>query len=188
MNSDINNESIGNLPRRKLLKGMVAGGSGLSALVIVPERWTRPIVNSVILPAHAATSIASVPESCAHETATIEELDEDGLDDIFIVYDGEVFCDIKFGDVSEGTETDPDTVIVIDADPDDADDAWDGDDPVGSNWVKTGQNYNDFDNPNGTYYTEVQRKDNSNARFRVSFRVNISGNSMTVDNVVITAI
>jgi len=186
MKIDTKNESINNLPRRKLLKGMVAGGGGLTAVVATPERWTRPIVGSVILPAHAAISIVSVPESCVHNSTTIEELDEDGRDDIFIIYDGEVACDILIGDVSEGTQIRPDTVIVIDADP--PDDDWDGDDDIGSNWVKTGQDYNEFDNPNGTYNIEVARKDNSNARFRVSFRVNISGNSMTVDNVVITAI
>jgi hypothetical protein len=189
MKIDTNNESIQNLPRRKLLKGMVAGGSGVSALVVIPERWTSPIVNSVILPAHAETSIL-VPESCEHSSTTIDPLVEEGLDDILIVYDGATSCDIVTGDVAEDTQTPPDTVIVIDADPED-DLLWDGSNDQGSNWTKTGGNFNDFDNSNGTYYIEVQRAGDSSAKFRVSFRVRIEENgtvSMTVDNIVITAI
>ncbi len=189
MKSNTNNESIQNLPRRTLLKGMVAGGSGVSALVVIPERWTSPIVNSVILPAHAATSIF-VPESCEHSSTTIDPLEEDGLDDILIIYDGATSCDIVTGDVAQGTQTPPDTVIVIDADPE-SDLLWDGDDDQGSNWTKTGGNYSGKDNSNGTYYIEVQRVGDPNAMFRVSFRVTIEENgttSMTVDNIVITAI
>jgi len=39
--------------RRKVLLSMVAGGSGLAAL---PQRWSRPLIDSVIIPAHAQTT------------------------------------------------------------------------------------------------------------------------------------
>ncbi|MCP4008134.1 MAG: hypothetical protein GY726_01315 [Proteobacteria bacterium] len=41
--------------RRKLLKGVFAG-SGAIAAGAVPGKWTKPVVESVLLPAHAATT------------------------------------------------------------------------------------------------------------------------------------
>lgn len=49
--------------RRKLLKTVAAGGSALS-LITLPGRWSKPVVASVILPAHAQTSQAPVSKAC----------------------------------------------------------------------------------------------------------------------------
>ena len=43
--------------RRRILQVALGGGS-LSPLVL-PERWVKPVVRSVIVPAHAATSPAA---------------------------------------------------------------------------------------------------------------------------------
>jgi hypothetical protein len=43
--------------RRRLLKSALLGGGALGvAQFLVPARWTRPVVEAVTLPAHAATS------------------------------------------------------------------------------------------------------------------------------------
>jgi len=41
-----------NHARRKLLK-TIAAGSGVISLNTIPDRWARPVVNSVLLPTHA---------------------------------------------------------------------------------------------------------------------------------------
>jgi hypothetical protein len=43
--------------RRKLLKSVAAGGGAIIAGKTLPKEWSRPVVDSVILPAHAATSL-----------------------------------------------------------------------------------------------------------------------------------
>ena len=45
--------------RRKLLKTFAAGSGAVVAGKNLPESWTRPVVDSVMLPAHAQTSPCS---------------------------------------------------------------------------------------------------------------------------------
>jgi hypothetical protein len=46
--------------RRRLVKALVGSGSILAAGKMLPEEWTRPVVESIVLPAHAqATGIVS---------------------------------------------------------------------------------------------------------------------------------
>ncbi len=45
--------------RRKLLKSIAAGSGVIVAGKSLPESWSRPIVDSVMLPAHAQTSLTS---------------------------------------------------------------------------------------------------------------------------------
>ena len=48
-----------NTNRRKLLLGL---GSGIAGVAQLPEKWTKPVIDSVILPAHAQTSgTTSIP-------------------------------------------------------------------------------------------------------------------------------
>jgi hypothetical protein len=42
--------------RRKLLKSVAAGGGAIIAGKTLPEKWTKPAVDAVVLPAHAQTS------------------------------------------------------------------------------------------------------------------------------------
>ena len=42
--------------RRKLLKSIAAGSGAVIAGKSLPEKWSRPIVDSVVIPAHALTS------------------------------------------------------------------------------------------------------------------------------------
>lgn len=42
--------------RRNLLKALVAGGGAFAMGKTVPQSWVKPMVKSVVLPAHAQTS------------------------------------------------------------------------------------------------------------------------------------
>ena len=42
--------------RRRILKKMAVGGGIVTASQVMPERWTKPVIDSVILPAHARSS------------------------------------------------------------------------------------------------------------------------------------
>jgi len=42
--------------RRKLLKTLMVGGGAVTASKLLPEQWARPVVGSVMLPAHAGLS------------------------------------------------------------------------------------------------------------------------------------
>jgi hypothetical protein len=44
------------ISRRQVLKILMAGGAGLGAASFLPEKWLKPMVQSGVLPAHAATS------------------------------------------------------------------------------------------------------------------------------------
>jgi hypothetical protein len=43
--------------RRNVLKGgIVVGGAAVAAALTLPKKWTRPLVEAVVVPAHAQTS------------------------------------------------------------------------------------------------------------------------------------
>lgn len=57
-------KSGGSPSRRKLLKSIAAGGGAVVATRYIPGQWSEPVVDSVVLPAHAQTSQARfVPAS-----------------------------------------------------------------------------------------------------------------------------
>ena len=47
--------------RRKALKKILAGTGAVTVAAAAPEKWTRPVVHSVVLPAHAQTSTDPTP-------------------------------------------------------------------------------------------------------------------------------
>lgn len=49
------NDPVKNQDRRTTLKTLLAGG-GVLSLAALPSRWAKPVVDSVMLPAHAQTS------------------------------------------------------------------------------------------------------------------------------------
>jgi hypothetical protein len=55
--SEVSKDNTRNLARRKILRTLVAGGGALTAAKITPEQWTKPVVEAVVLPSHAATSV-----------------------------------------------------------------------------------------------------------------------------------
>lgn len=65
----MNEAKSGAARRRRLLKGLLLGGFAAGTSTHLPERWEKPIVEAVTLPAHAATSPAN--EGLACPTLTI---------------------------------------------------------------------------------------------------------------------
>ncbi len=49
-----------NSGRRKLLKSVVAGGGAATVAKFLPDQWARPVVDAVVLPSHAQTSVAAL--------------------------------------------------------------------------------------------------------------------------------
>lgn len=58
--------------RRKLLKSIAAGSSAVVAGKALPERWSKPVVDAVLLPAHAETTdeTGSQPTTTVAPTTT----------------------------------------------------------------------------------------------------------------------
>ncbi|MGB5706480.1 MAG: hypothetical protein WBM41_06580 [Arenicellales bacterium] len=55
--SEVSKDSTRNLARRKILRTLVVGGGALTAAKVTPEQWTKPVVEAVVLPSHATTSV-----------------------------------------------------------------------------------------------------------------------------------
>ncbi len=45
-----------NVERRKVVKGIIGGVTAVTAYSLLPAKWDSPLIESVFLPAHAATS------------------------------------------------------------------------------------------------------------------------------------
>ena len=56
-------EKKSNESRRKLLKSIAAGSGAIVAGKSLPENWSHPVVDSVMLPAHAQTSCTPSPRT-----------------------------------------------------------------------------------------------------------------------------
>jgi len=50
------NDNKASSARRKLLKSLAAGGGVWTTSKVLPDRWHKPVVDSIILPAHAGGS------------------------------------------------------------------------------------------------------------------------------------
>lgn len=59
--------------RRELLKALTAGSSAVVVAKVAPEEWTKPVVDSVLLPAHAQAT----PMGVTTLVATVGSIDED---------------------------------------------------------------------------------------------------------------
>ena len=165
--------------RRKLLKSVAAGSGAIVAGKSLPESWSRPVVDSVMLPAHAQTSPSSPPSplSCTPSSVSTTAVSDDSQDDIYIIFDGTTVCTVETGAENLPTSP-PNAVIGIDADPGDKN--WDRY-YRGTGWTRTGTDSSGGNNPAGTYYVDVS---GSAGNFRVTFTVGFSGTepTMTVSN------
>ena len=47
--------------RRKALRKLLVGGGIVGASTQLPDKWTKPLVDSVLVPAHAQTSVTPQP-------------------------------------------------------------------------------------------------------------------------------
>jgi hypothetical protein len=51
--------------RRQTLKKILAGSSVVGASTVVPDAWVKPVVDAVVLPAHAQASLVMLPLNAA---------------------------------------------------------------------------------------------------------------------------
>ena len=58
-----------NPTRRKLIKSAVAGGVAVTAVELMPTHWTKPVIQSVVLPAHAAMTMLTYTVTVTNNTA-----------------------------------------------------------------------------------------------------------------------
>ena len=93
------NENLETKNRRALLKGLLAGSAVVSGSKALPEKWSKPLTDAVILPSHATTT---------HDTGGGDFGDGNGFpqsdnEDIDGEYDGEedfVYGDFEISDES----------------------------------------------------------------------------------------
>lgn len=97
--------------RRKLLKSIVAGSGAITVGKVLPESWSRPVVDSVMLPAHAQTSQQdeAEPDSCVGDTVTIDS--NDSFNGIAIEFNGVSSPSILAVDLP--AYDDPNTFILV---------------------------------------------------------------------------
>ena len=50
---------VNNVNRREVVKSVTLVVGGVVTALALPAKWTKPIVESIIVPAHAATSAAT---------------------------------------------------------------------------------------------------------------------------------
>ncbi len=50
--------------RRKAIKKISIGIGAIAGISALPEKWTRPVIGQIILPAHAATSAVTLHDPC----------------------------------------------------------------------------------------------------------------------------
>ncbi len=169
--------------RRKLLKSFAAGSGTVVAGKSLPEAWMRPVVESLLLPAHAQTT--DLVMSCG----TLTEEQATGRDggDIAILFDGGDCSLIEFDMAQDGLH--PDSVIGFDTDLV-VNLLWD-DLGTGSNWIRDDTDIPGAeDNPNASYYVIVSK---GGSTYHVSFTVIVSSDAaagppyasgnMTISNV-----
>lgn len=53
--------------RRSAMRKIAVSAGVLVGISVLPERWTRPIIGQIVLPAHAATSGATLHDPCEAE-------------------------------------------------------------------------------------------------------------------------
>jgi len=115
---------MSNEKRRKLLKSIAAGSGAVIAGKSMPEGWTRPVVDSVLLPVHAQTSILAVA------SVTVQTDTDEPEDEIALVIDNSGNYQL----IADPGSRPADTMVYFDAD-------WDA-----ANWdyYTNGDNWPDY--------------------------------------------
>ncbi len=170
--------------RRKLLKSIATGSGAVVAVKSLPESWGKPIVDTVLLPAHAQAT----QSSCSAGSITSTSNETEG---VVILFDGESTCSLILTEFNDGGDSgNPDEILLIDNDLIDEDfkEEFDLDGPAyGANWSDDGPDEEGL--PAGSYaYTRTRvGGPNDGVAFKLAFTVSFSGDTdMIVSNVLIT--
>lgn len=74
-NEDLLDSEV-NQGRRRAVKTIVGGVSAIAAYHVLPVRWDKPIIDQIFLPAHAATSGATINDPCTLTTPSDSAIDD----------------------------------------------------------------------------------------------------------------
>jgi len=184
------NEKVTSNHRRQLLKAASVGGGTYITVQSLPKSWTKPLVNSVVLPAHAQSSPPQ-PKPTELPTTTVAppvvsclgdqfSLGSGAIERIELLFDGDLTCSI--GDVVSGGQSmvtirrvqDSDSVVSL---------------GNGSDWVHQSGSIHVAP---GTYTYNVVRAvaPNQGKTFAATITISASGSgssfeiTVTVDNLV----
>ncbi|MFT5610171.1 MAG: hypothetical protein ACI9LU_000663 [Polaribacter sp.] len=88
--------------RRKVLKNTLIGGGAVISTSLVPNKWTKPLIDSVILPSHAQTSDvvivmgggAGISVTEAEKSVTKAENNGVGVNDILDMFVGQAHAQV----------------------------------------------------------------------------------------------
>ena len=169
--------------RRKLLRSIAAGSGAVVAGKSLPESWSRPIVDSVMLPAHAQTSALS----CSPDPQTVVD-DGSGTstDAIAIVFDGQTTCTLQIGDIPSDIG-DPNMVLMADSDFGNLTQWWSYN--FTSNWIQLSASFDIGGGPNSFGSQWVNITDGDAHQYRVDFTLTRpDGATMTMSGVSIVPI
>lgn len=78
-----NNDSKKNA-RRAILKSMAMGSGAIATGKMMPEKWARPVIDSVVLPAHAITSNIQLLSGLYNGPATFASLQTPGANGVLL--------------------------------------------------------------------------------------------------------
>ena len=184
--------------RRSLLKTISVGGV---ATISVPAKWSKPAVESVILPAHAQTTLGNA--LTAAECPAVVDSDKvsisvtalqsaPDLDGVRISFDG---CTQLWLNTADDPTFNPDRIAFLDVDASE-NDTFDIEYTTGGNWELDDHNFSEdpsfglSDEPEGSYWFDVIRLEGpyANTLWRISFDVAVTANApvsntMTLTNV-----
>lgn len=163
--------------RRKILTGTLAASAAGAV-------WHKPLVNSIVLPAHAQMSIVQLSE-----TISSFEDNDDSPDGLYVIFDGDQTLSLQvFACCETLPPTNGDGIIVLDLDrvrDDDCNgpvlDTEREDSTVGdTNWDVTGPVDNNL--PAGTYVYTGTRTNAPNAGAQFEFVIDISFSNIVTDD------
>ena len=192
MSDNQSNES-----RRKLLKSIAAGGGAIVAGKSLPDKWTAPVVDSVLLPAHAQTSPAPTttaapptvftctpdPQSVTSNEATAQPPHQDA---IAIVFDGQSNGTLVIGDAPADVGC---TNVAFMADSDPNQTTWDNYDVSCGIWTQSNASFG-ASGSSGPHQVDIS---GAPGQFRINFNIAITnGNTpaptLTISGVSITTL
>ena len=181
--------------RRKLLKSIAAGSGAIVAGKSLPESWSRPVVDSVMLPAHAQTSpappapptvftVTPDPQSVTSNEATTSPPHQDA---IAIVFDGQSNGTMVIGDAPADVGC---TNVAFMADSDPNQTTWDNYDVSCGIWTQSNASFGASGNSSGPHQVDIS---GAPGQFRINFNIAITnGNTpaptLTISGVTITTL
>jgi len=172
--------------RRAVLRKVLAASGVIAGVHFIPSGWVKPVIEKVVLPAHAQTSIVlpscSTVVNSSPRTVTAVSIDGSAsdVDGIEILFDGCNNLTMSNRDDPSGSA---DRLLFLDCDADEPD-SFDIEEATASNWQMFYHSWSGGEEPSdlpaGGYSFSVQRRNGilAGRTFDVSFTVSLRGFSI----------